>query len=554
VTQTVIERFVEDSPITVMARLALQCALDPEWIDGVFAQAGNGQQIRESLFSVTVELMSMIASGLRYTVRAAAGVPPELPVSITALHDRISRSRSGWSRVLVRDSVKRLAPLIQPLVQPLAGQPASASGYRLRVVDGSHLPASGNCSPGPSGCVHTLMPQAGSRVGVRTGAPFVVYDPALSMIVDLVSCEAGPMQEETIAEALLDSVQPGELWIVDRHFNTRAIVTGWQRRNSAFIVQDHGCGPALHEAGRCVKKGRNEWGLVYEQPVGTTDESGVSLALRRIEVHLSHPDASGDKIIRILTNVPAAHLGAEEIAHLSCRRWSETLAVPLDLVFRGEIVSLGRPRAAPLALGVAALAYNVLSAMAGAVIHENELDARDRLRLPHYMATGVRTAYAGMMIAVPSEFWQRYDQLAPDDLCDILRKIAPHVDSRSSNRQRREPGASPETKAMLRAATLDVMLCREPAEDLDDEPLSGLRFIAMATREFSSNPSKVLRNTAESPVMVTKYGQAIAFLISVEHWNRMKAERRETILDRLAAAHAGTESAARSEAAKSTIN
>ncbi|KLU24860.1 hypothetical protein EOS_17840 [Caballeronia mineralivorans PML1(12)] len=552
-TRTVIERFVEHSPITVMARLALQRALDPEWIDGLFeqVQVDKGQHVRESLFSATVELMSMIASGLRYTVRAAAGAAPELPVAITALHDRISRTRPGWARVLARESVKRLSPLVQPL---MFNRPVTASGYRLRIVDGSHLPKGEKCSPGPSGCVHTLMPQAGLGVGVRTVVPFVVYDPEVAMIVDLVPCEQGRAQEEVNAGALLDSVQPGELWIIDRNFSTHAIVTGWQRRSSAFIVQERGCNPNQIEAGRPVRKGRIEMGAVYEQPVSTTDDSGASLVLRRIEVRANGSSVEGGEVIRILTNVPASQLTAEEVASLSCRSWSEMLSVPLELVLKGEILSLGRPRAAPLALGMAALAYNVLSTMVRTVSREQELDTREVQRLPHYIATGIRATYAGVMIAVPAEFWRRYDQLAPGDLGDILRKIAAHVDPRSAHKQRREPTASPETKAILRAATLDVMFRREEGEDPDNEPLSGQRFIAMATREFSSNPSKVLRDTAESPVMVTKYGQAIAFLISVEDWNRMKAERRENILDRLAAEHAGPQSAGRGPAREPSIN
>lgn len=539
--------------MTLMARLVLQCALDAEWADDLsdLAEGRHSQQIREALFSAAVEVMSTLSERLRQTAHEEVNVPPELPVSLTALHDRISRTRSGWGRTLVQDSVKRLLPLVQ---SSLCTRPPTVSDYRLRILDGSHLPVGDNCSPGPSGCVRAVTPLNGLHDAALTGQSLVVYDPDLAMIVDLVPCEHGEAQERVIMGSLLDSVQPGELWIVDRHFSTRAILTGWPRRGGAFIVQEHGCTPEHRELDRLVEKGRVESGLVYEQAVSMADDLGASLVLRRIELHLDRSNGDGDALIRILTNVPASRLTAAEIVRLSCRRWSQTLALPLEPVFNSQILSSGPPRAALLTCGVAALAYNVMSAMVSAVSSRQELDERELERLPFYIATGVKATYAGMMIAVSAEFWQRYDHLVPSQLGRILKKIAAHVDPRSSRKQRRGPKAPAETKALLRAATLEVMFGREGGADLDVEPLSEQRTIAMATRDFSSNPSKALRDAAGSPVMVTKYGQAIAFLVSVEDWNRMKAEMREITLNRLAVEYAGCQTTRCEPAQKPSIN
>ena len=65
VMDTVIFRFAEKSPVTVMARLALQRALEPAWIDELFEREAGTQYQRELLFSTTVELMSVVAVGLR---------------------------------------------------------------------------------------------------------------------------------------------------------------------------------------------------------------------------------------------------------------------------------------------------------------------------------------------------------------------------------------------------------------------------------------------------------------------------------------------------------
>ena len=69
VMDAVVERCVEQSPVTVMARLALPRALEPAWIDELFERAGGTQYTRELLFSNTVELMSVVAVGLRPSIR-----------------------------------------------------------------------------------------------------------------------------------------------------------------------------------------------------------------------------------------------------------------------------------------------------------------------------------------------------------------------------------------------------------------------------------------------------------------------------------------------------
>lgn len=53
----------------------------------------------------------------------------------------------------------------------------------------------------------------------------------------------------------------------------------------------------------------------------------------------------------------------------------------------------------------------------------------------------------------------------------------------------------------------------------------------VATREFSKNPSKVLRNAAEHPVVVTKYGQPVACLVSMDYWYSLMRQMQEKEFD-----------------------
>ncbi|MGH8808921.1 MAG: transposase [Noviherbaspirillum sp.] len=159
---------------------------------------------------------------------------PALPVSITALYDKISRTEPGLVRALVQGSARRLGPVVPMLCK----QPHSVVGYSLRIVDSSHLPASEK----------RLKPLREFRGAALPGQSLLVYDLDTAMIVDLVPCEDAHAQERAIMGTLLESAQPGKLWIADRNFSTRAILVGWQRRGSAFIVREHGRNPGPSES------------------------------------------------------------------------------------------------------------------------------------------------------------------------------------------------------------------------------------------------------------------------------------------------------------------
>ena len=128
VLDAVMERLIEHSPVSVMARLGLQRALDPAWMDELFEQERKTQYTRELLLSTTVEIMSLVAVGLRPSVHAAAKATPALSVSTTALYDKISRTEPGLVRALVQGSARRLASVVQPMLRK---QPPSVEGYRL---------------------------------------------------------------------------------------------------------------------------------------------------------------------------------------------------------------------------------------------------------------------------------------------------------------------------------------------------------------------------------------------------------------------------------------
>ena len=427
VMDAVVERFIEQSPVTVMARLALQRALDPAWLDALFEQERQQQYKGELLFSTTVELMSVVAVGQRPSLHAAAKACKDLPVSVQALYGKINRTEPALVRALVRSSAERLRPVMAPMQE---GKSPLARNYRVKLVDGNHLAASDK----------RIKPLRGFRGAALPGHSLVIYDPELDMAVDLVPCEDGHAQERSLTAPLLEQAQAGDLWIGDRNFSTRALLAGWHERGCGFIVREHGASPNPQVCGAPVCKGRIATGAVYEQPVTIADEAGQPLALRRIELHLDSPTEGGDTVIRLLTNLPKSSFTARKVARLYRRRWDiESMFQRLESVLCSEVASLGQPRAALLAFGGAVLAYNVLAVLQAAVRATHDLPAAGIELSSYYFAVEVKAHYAGMMVAIAVAAWRAYEALTAQQLGQMLMQIAAHADPVALRKHPRGP-------------------------------------------------------------------------------------------------------------------
>jgi IS4 transposase len=268
-------------------------------------------------------------------------------------------------RQLVQGCGERLRPVVEQLKLQ---QPPWAAGYRVRVLDGNHLAASQK----------RLKPLRGFRGAALPGQSLVVYAPEWDLVVDMFPEEDAHAQERTLMGPVLERVQAGELWLADRNFSTTRILFAIEDKRAAFLIREHGRSPHPAEVGPLKKVGRVETGVVFEQAVEVEDEQGRRMRLRRIELQLDEPTEDGDTCIRLLTNVPAERMGAKEVARLYRRRWSiEGMFGRLESVLKSEVKTLGYPRAALLAFGVAAMAYNVLAVMLAAVETEHRLKATE---------------------------------------------------------------------------------------------------------------------------------------------------------------------------------
>ncbi len=415
------KRFEEAAPMGVMGRMVLEYAFDSAWVDEVFEAERQRQYVRELLFSRVVDLVSLVSLGLRPSLHVAAKQATDLPVSLAALYDKVKRSEPAVMRGLVTGSAARLRPVVE-ILEP----PATLPGWQLRIVDGNHLASSEK----------RLKPLRTQRGAALPGHALVVYDPDTELVCDMVACEDAYTSERAAVPPLLDRAQAGQLWIADRHFCTAAILQGWQTAKSHFLVREHSTHPRLLEEGQRQECGRVETGTVYEQSIRI---AGSSESWRRIELRLDHPTDDGDLVIRLWSNLPG-QVSAPKIAELYRKRWRiEAMFQRLESVLHSELTTLGNPRAALLGFAVSLLAYNLLALL------KRFVECAHRPKLPefeastYHIALQLKSAYEGMLIALPRQQWQHWGTDDPDLLAKQLLRLAQNVRPKSVATAKRGP-------------------------------------------------------------------------------------------------------------------
>lgn len=447
-----LKRFSEQAPVAVMARLGLQRAIGAEWVNQVFEEHSETQYTRELLFSTVVELMSLVALGMRPSLHAAAQkMKDKMPVSMTALYDKVNRVEPEVVRALVSGSAVRLAPVMAPL-RPTAAP--ILPGWKVRIIDGNHLPASEK----------RIAPLRGFRGAALPGHSLVVYDPDVDLVIDLIPCEDGHASERSLLPSALESATQDQLWMGDRHFCTSPAIRMATARGAAVLFREHGAHPKPVSVDRKRKMGRVDTGVVYEEPVelaALKDEP--ALALRRITLVLDSPTSDGDAEIRLLSTLPKS-VKATAIAQLYRKRWSiEGLFGRLEAALTSEVRTLGQPRAALLAFGTAVVAYNTLAVIQAAIAAAHDLNDAGIEVSTFYVADDVRSDYRGMLIAIPVERWQKFDTQSPSALARTLIAVARNLDPRTVRKHPRGPkkkvakGYAPRASVQRHVSTAKVL-------------------------------------------------------------------------------------------------
>jgi IS4 transposase len=293
--------------------------------------------------------------------------------------------------------------------------PALLPGYRVKILDGNAL----------AGTDHRLKELRQTTAAALPGKSLVVLDPALGLAIDVIPCEDGHAQERSLLADVLETVEPGDLWIEDRNFCTLGFLFGVAQRQGFVLVREHK-GLPWQATSQLRDMGRTETGAVSEQEVEITDADGQRLRLRRIVIRLDEPTRDGEMEVVLLTNVRGVR--TRRLARLYLQRWSiEGLFNVLTTTLSCEQKSLGYPKAALFSFCVTLVAYNVLATVKAALrsVHGSTKVEED-VSLP-LVTEHVRRNYEGMMVGLPPEEWLQFRGLSPVEMAGCLRHWAAGV-------------------------------------------------------------------------------------------------------------------------------
>jgi IS4 transposase len=425
--QPIFERFVNDSPATVMTRVTLEHALQADQVDRLFTATAERQYTRELLFSTVVDLMALVVCRIQPSLRAAyQGAQEQIPVTVRALYDKVNHVEPAIAAALVTHVGSQLTPLIQRMG---GGRAPLLQGYRVRILDGNHL----------AGTEHRLKELRPLAAGALPGQSLAVLDPDLQLITHVVCCEDGHAQERAYLDEVVPLIERRDVWIADRNFCVREFLLSIARRLAYFVIRQHGVTFAWEKVGKRKPCGRVETGKVYEQRLRMKDASGGVLEFRRITLVLDKPTRDGDMEIHVLSNLPT-RVSAQRIVDLYRKRWTIEIAYQeLTTDLKCEPNTLGHPKAALFAYCVALAAYNVLAAVKAALRAVHGEDTVDQEVSNYYLTKEIAGTYRGMMIAIPPEQWSPLAKSSTVQLAALLKRLAKKINLEKLKKHPRGP-------------------------------------------------------------------------------------------------------------------
>jgi len=417
--------FVEESPISVMARGMMERALNPDQLDEWFDTTAQSQYTRDLLFSSVFDLMSCVVLGSHKSVHAAYQ-SKQIGVSITSVYNKINGIETEISAGLVRYTVSQTLPIMQQLCG--SGQ-GPLPGKRIKLLDGNCIEKS----------EHRIKELRDIAAGPLPGKSLVVYDSQLGMPIDVFPCEDGHAQERSLFKEVLPTVELNDVWIADRNFCTVDFTCQIASKGACFIIRDHKNYP-WQAAGKEKYVGKTETGKVYEQPIIVYDHSGNPHTFRCIRVSLNDPTRDGDTNIYLITNLSKRSAHAKKIAQLYRGRWTiETSFQHLAEYLNSEINTLGYPKAALFGFCVALVSYIIMCVIKAALASVHGADVVENQVSGYYIADEIAGTYRGMMIAIGTKPWIVFRNMPLADLVKLLRQLAANVNLAAYQKHPRGP-------------------------------------------------------------------------------------------------------------------
>jgi hypothetical protein len=417
----IFERFVEQTPLTMMVRVLMERIFAPELLDQLFEETAEQQYQRTLLFSTVVGLMSLVVCGMYPSVSAAyKGFEQVAGVSKVALYSKINGLEPNLSQALVRYSSEQLGAIHQAFP---AATTVLLANYEVRILDGNHI----------AGTEHRLKVLREEAAGALPGQTLNVLDPQRSLVVDVFPCEDGHAQERSLLPQVLARVQPQQVWMGDRNFCTSDFLSKIAQGEAYFIIREHQQ-LAWTAVTPLERVGQNDSGLVLAQQVQLSN----GLQIRRVVIQLPQPTRHGDIEVVVLTNLPITDADALTVADLYLKRWQiENMFQTITDTFHCELNTLAYPRAALFVFCVALVAFNILSTVKAALKQTHGAAVIDEQLSDYYVVEDVQATWRGLEIAILPADWQTFGMMPLPNFAQCLQDWAAQVNLKRFRKSKR---------------------------------------------------------------------------------------------------------------------
>jgi Transposase DDE domain len=408
-----------------MTRIALDWMIEGTSLEPILEEVGEGQYTREFLLGHFVQVMADVACGFRKSPRAAF-LKRQLDqvASLSAFYRKLGRMEPGVSAAIVRET----AAHARELISSVGLLPEPIPGYAARILDGNIL----------TGTDHRVSVLRSTLAAALPGMSLAVYEPVSGLVLDLILEENAHTQERALLGQV--SVEPGQLWIMDRNFCVRTFLFRIVRADAFFLVRWHSSTMPYKPIKPLRFVGRCDTGEVFEQAIWVDDPEckGRRYRLRRIVLRLDKPTRDGETEIVLITNLPKA-VRAELCCQVYRGRWEiERHFQKLTDLLHCEIPTLGYPRAALFGFSMSVLAGNAVAILKGnlRVAHGDEMVKEIS---NHALVNDIAEVYPGMMIAAPPSVWSFLSGCSAGQVAGLLTALAAKVPVHRMLRSRRGP-------------------------------------------------------------------------------------------------------------------
>jgi hypothetical protein len=437
--KAMLERFIEDNPLSVMTRAVIGGMIDSETFDQIFDDNRERQYDRSIPFSSLALSMSEIALGTKKNRNQAYIQHREkIGASKEAYYTKLNRTEPGISEAVVSFSGRRATELLEQLdFQPWQVLPK----YNAYSLDGNHLQKTEKRVTETRGLCAAPLP----------GTIVARYNHQTALFDESYLLEDAHDQEASVLNRVVEDIEPRDLLIADRHFCVVGFFFDIALQGGCFSVRQHGRlkGELI---GKRKRIGTTDTGVVFEQSIKLY-QNDEELTIRRVTIELYEPTRDGDLEVHILSNIPRVDADACVISDIYLRRWEiENAFHVLTMTLNCELKSNCYPRCALFLFCMAMFAYNARQVLLAALYCEHEQADVEKMS-QYQVSVDTLEPMAGMITAINAEEWESLVPRTPKRLSQFLRRVAKNVDVQRYRASVRGPKKPKPTRKRCKAGT-----------------------------------------------------------------------------------------------------